>query len=178
MLALLAEAAASPENGKWLAHDKNEIIWGTLAFFVVVALLMWKAAPAIRKAMTGRTERIQAELDAATLQRTEAEGERDRIKAALADSDAEASRIVADAHETAAKLKENIAERTVSEIALLRERASADIDATRRQSLADLTGDVSRLSLGAAEQLVEHNLGDDAQQSLIESYIARVGVSN
>lgn len=177
MIAFLL-ASESDGNGYWLPHDIKEVILGSIAFLIVAGLLVWKAGPAIKAAMTGRTERIQAELDAATLQRTEAEAERDRIKAALADSDAEASRIVADAHETAVKVKENIAERTVAEIALLRERAVADLEATRRQSLADLTGDVSRLSLGAAEQLVDHNLGDDAQQSLIESYIARAGVSN
>ena len=171
-------AAESAQNGKWLPHDTNEIIWGTIAFLLVALLLYRKAAPAITKAMKGRTQRIQEELDGAALLRTDAEAERDRIKAALADSDAEASRIVSEAQETAVKLKVNFIERTESDIVALRERHAIDLESTRRQALADLTGEVSRLSLGAAERLVETNLNDHTQQSLIEGYIARVGAVN
>lgn len=178
MVNALVIASESAGNGKWLAHDINEVYWGSLAFVCVVGLLWWKAGPAITKAMKGRTARIQEELDGSALLRADAEAERDRIKAALADSDAEASRIVAEAQETAAKVKESIAERTEAEIVSLRERHAADMATTGRQAMADLTGEVSRLSLGAAERVIEANLDPDTQQSLIEGYIARVGATN
>ena len=60
---ILAEESGG--NGYWFAHDTNEIILGTIAFLLVMSVLTWKAGPAIKKAMVGRTERIQAELDAA-----------------------------------------------------------------------------------------------------------------
>jgi len=44
--------------------------------------------------------------------------------------------------------------------------------------VADLTAEVSRLALGAAERVVSHNLDDAAQQQLIEKYISQVGSSN
>ena len=178
MLALLAITDEPTPNGYWLSHDINEVIWGSIAFFIIVALLVWKVGPFLMKAQRGRTERIQSELDVATLHRTEAEGERDRIRAALADSDTEAARIVEEARVTAEQLATSIAARTETDIAALRERSVVDMEATRRQAVADLTAEVSRLSLGAAERVVAHHLDDTSQQELIEQYITRGGANN
>ena len=170
--------AVAHENGYWLPGDINEVIWGSIAFVIIVALLVWKAGPAIKKAMSGRTERIQGEMDAAAALRTDAEGERDRIRTALADSDSEAARIVEAARQTADKLRVDLAARADAAVTALRERGTADLEAARRQAESDLRIEVSKLALGAAEQVVHANLDDDTQQSLIESYIAQVGSTN
>lgn len=176
---MLAQLIAEAEgNGLWFPHDINELIWGSIAFVIVMALLVWKAGPPIRNAMTARTDRIQGELDAAAELRTDAEAERDRITTALADSDVEAARIVSEAHEAAKHATANIAARADADIVALRERAAADLDATRRQAVADLENEILRLSLGAAERVVERNLDDAAHQELIERYIAQVGATS
>ena len=52
---MITTILAVTKNGYWFGHDINEIIFGTIAFFVISGLLVWKASPAIRKAMnTGR----------------------------------------------------------------------------------------------------------------------------
>ena len=43
---------------------------------------------------------------------------------------------------------------------------------------ADLTAEVSRLALGAAEKVIESNLSEATQQALVESYISQVGAAN
>ena len=173
-LALLAEEG----NGKWLPHDNNEVIWGTIAFFLVMGLLIWKAGPTIKAAIAARPERISGELDSATEARTAAEAERDRIKAALADSDSEAARIVEEARQTADRLRADIEARAEGEVATLRERNAHDIATARRQAESDLVGEVSRLALGAAEKVVHNNLDDATQQALIENFISQVGANN
>ncbi|HVQ21993.1 MAG TPA: F0F1 ATP synthase subunit B, partial [Candidatus Saccharimonadia bacterium] len=137
----------------------------------MVALIVWKAGPFIKKAMLDRTARISTELSDAEGDRTGAEAERDRITASLADSDSESARIVEEARQTADRLTIDLEAKAHADAALLRERAAADLDATRRQAVADLTSEVSRLALGAAEQVVHGNLDDAAQQQLIEQYI-------
>jgi len=171
-------AAESEGNGFWLPHDINEVIWGTIAFVIVVGVIVWKGGPAIKTAMAARPERISGELSAATDALSAAEAKRDDIKSALADSDSEAARIVAEAHETAERLTAEIIERAHVEAASVRSRALVDIESSRRQATTDLTHDISRLALGAAEQVVHNNLDDTTQQSLIEAYIAQVGSSN
>ena len=175
---VLTILASESPNGPWLPGDLNEVIWGTIAFLIVFALL-WKFAKApIAKALAGRTQRIADELGEAEQARVAAEEERDRIKAALADSDAEAARIIEDARQSADSLRTDLAARAEAEIASLRERAESDLATTRAQAEADLSGEVSRLALGATEQVVQSTLDDPAQQRLIDDYIRQVGNQN
>ncbi len=176
-IALLA-AEEGAENGFWLPHDLKEVLWGTLAF-LVVAFLLWKYArkPAASMA-SGRIERISGEIDAAAQTRLTAEAERDRIKAALADSGSEAARLIEDARRSADQLSVDVAARTEVEIAQMRERAAADLASTRTQAASDLSGELSRLSLGAAERVVESSLDAASQQRLIDQYISQVGSQN
>ncbi len=46
------------------------------------------------------------------------------------------------------------------------------------QATADLSGELSRLALGAAEEVVASSLDDAAQQRLIDDYISQVGAQN
>ena len=54
----------------------------------------------------------------------------------------------------------------------------ADIEASKAQAIADLTGEVASLSIGAAEVVVQRNLDRDTQVQLIENYINQVGSTN
>jgi len=170
--------AAEAPNEWWLPGDKNEVIWGTLAFLIVAVLLVKFGREPVRKYFANKTAAVEEQLGAAEQARIDAEAERDRIKAALADSDAEAARIIEDARQSADRLRSDIEARTVTEIAQLRERAEADLATTRTQATADLTGEVSRLALGATEQVVGSSLDDSAQQRLIDDYIRQVGSQN
>ena len=176
-ITLLAAEGHEP-NGAWLPHDINEVIWGTITFLIVLGILYWKGAPFVKKAMVDRTARIATQLTDAESDRTGAEAERDRITAALADSDSEAARIVEEARQTADRLATDLGAKAHADAATLRDRAAADLESTRRQAVADLTAEVSRLALGAAEQVVTSNLDDVAQQQLIEQYISQVGATN
>lgn len=175
--ALLA-AEEGAENGFWLPHDINEVIWGSLAFLVVAAL-MWKfARKPVAAFLTGRIAGIAATLDAAEQSRLAAEAERDRIKAALADSDTEAARIIEAACTSADQLGRDTEVRAARDAEQVHERATADLAATRTQAESDLAGELARLSLGAAERVVESSLDEASQQRLINSYISQVGSQN
>ena len=176
---MIATLLASEEggNGFWLPHDLNEVFWGTLAFLIVFGLLAWKAGPAIKNGLAARPARIKDAIDSAESARVAAEGERDGVKSALADSDAEAARILTEARETAAKLVADGRTRAEADAVLVRERVEGEIAAAQRQAQSDLAAEVSRLALGAAEKVVATNLDDATQQSLIDSYISQVGTA-
>lgn len=170
--------AAEGPNYFWLPYDFNEVIWGSLAFFVV-AFLLWKfARKPLQEMLSNRITSVSDELGAATQTRLTAEAERDRIKAALADSDSEAGRIIEEARRSADQLAVDTAARTEVDITNLRQRATADLASTRTQAESDLSGELSRLSLGAAERVVEGSLDPEAQQRLIDQYINQVGSQN
>jgi F-type H+-transporting ATPase subunit b len=167
--------ASEGPNGPILASDINEVIWGSIAFFVIAFLLVWKGGPPIVKAWNGRIQRIEGELDAAAGERGEAEARQRDIAGRVADLDAEHDRILTEAHETATSVKAQIAERAQAEAAELTARARTDIEASRAQAMADLHHEVADLALGAAEAVVANSLDAGRQNDLIERYIDTVG---
>lgn len=177
-ITLATSMFASEGNGYWFPADMNEVIWGSLAFLIVAVLLVKFAKSFVATGLKSRSAGIADRLGAASSARAAAEAERDRIKAALADSESEAGRIVEDARRAADQLGVDTAARTEAEIAALRERAVTDLAATRLQATADLSGELSRLAFGAAEEVVVSTLDDATQQRLIDAYISQVGAQN
>jgi len=176
MLFLFAEEEHH-ENGIHLAGDTNEIIWGSLAFFVLMGLIWWKGGPAIKKMFTGRTERIRSELAAAADERSAAEAALTESSADLPDVSTEESRIRAEAVETAARLKSDMASKAEADAEAIVARAHADAENQKNQGLADLREEVARLTKGAAEAVVGQNLDSASHADLIDNYISQVGQS-
>lgn len=173
---LLVEEGA--ENAFWLPHDIWEVFWGSLAFLIVMGLLWKFAKKPGSDYFAKRSGGIAESLDDAATARGTAESERDEVKAALADSDAEAARILEEARRSADVLATDIAARTERDVASVYERAAIDLAATRSQTEAELSGELSRLAFGAAEQVVTDELDDSSQQRLIDTYINNIGGQN
>jgi len=157
-----------------LLPETNEIIWGTFGFLIVFAFLAWKGIPAIRNTMDARTERIRGDLEGAESAKAEAQSVLDEYRAQLADAKAEAGRIIEEARSAADDVRRDQAARLQTELAEMRERAGADVEAAKAQAIADLRGEVATLAIGAAEVVVGRNLDHDTQAQLVEQYIASV----
>ena len=161
-----------------IVPDATDLIWGGLAFLILL-LAMWKwALPGIKTGLNGRSERISGDLAKADSARREAEELLATYQRLVAESKAEATRIIEDARATAEGLKADMARRAEAEIAEMRERAARDVEASKAQAIADLTGEVASLAIGAAEVVVQRNLDRDTQVALIENYINQVGSAN
>jgi F-type H+-transporting ATPase subunit b len=157
-----------------LVPEKNEVIWGTFGFLIVFAFLAWKGIPAIRNTMDARTERIRGDLEGAESAKAEAQSVLDEYRAQLADAKAEAGRIIEEARSAADGVRRDQEARLQTELAGMRERAAADVEAAKAQAIADLRGEVATLAIGAAEVVVGRNLDHDTQAQLVEQYIASV----
>lgn len=157
-----------------LLPETNEIIWGAVGFLVVLFFVTKMGLPAIKKGMNARTERIRADLEAAENQRTEADTLLAEYRAQLNDAKNESARIIEEARQSADALKRDQEARLQSELADLRSKAAADIEAAKVQAIADLRGEVAQLAVGAAEVVVGKNLDQATQVQLIEDYINQV----
>jgi len=174
---MLSILAAEGPNGLQLASDMKEVYWGSAAFFVLLALIVWKAGPSIKAAISGRTDRIRAELAAAEAERVEAERALTAKAADVPDVTVEQTRIRAEAAETAARLKTDMAAKAKSDAAALVSRANADVAGQRSQALADMREEVARLTRDATEAVVTDKLDATTQADLIDQYISQVGQS-
>ena len=155
----------------------NELIWGAIAF-VVLLFLMWKFAyPGIKKGMDDRADRIRRSVEDADNAKAQAETELAQYRAQLADAKNESARIVEEARQQADALKREREAALQTELAGMRERAAADIEASKAQAVADLRAEVARLAIGAAEVVVQKNLDASTQTQLVENYINQVGAN-
>jgi F-type H+-transporting ATPase subunit b len=152
-----------------------EMIWGGLAFLIVLLLLIKFAFPALRKGVKAREEKIRSDLEGAERVRQEAEDERARYQAQLGDARAEANRMVEEARQAADRIRNETVSRAEQEAADIRSRATDDIEAARARAMADLRAQVANMSVELAEKIVERSIDRSAQEQLIESYISSVG---
>jgi len=174
----LAEEADDPEacqeSPNLILPATDELVWGSISFAVLLFLLYKYAYPPVKQAMEARTERIRAELQAADTAKAEAQGVLDEYRAQLNDAKAEAGRIIEEARQAADAIKRDQEVRLQSELAELRQRAVADIDAAKANAMSDLRGEVALLAIGAAEAVVQRNLDPATQTQLVEDYINQV----
>ena len=152
-----------------------EIIWGGLAFLIVLAVLMKFAFPALKKGLKARSDQIRDDLESASRAREEAEAESAQYRAAIGDARSEGNVIVEEARADAERIRREVVARAETEAADIRERAQEDIRLAQERAVSDLRAQVADLSIGLAEKVVEHNLDRDTQVALIESYINSVG---
>ncbi len=167
------EGCQSAQNP--IIPEVNEIIWGGIAFVVLLALMQWKLFPAVRRAMDRRSEKIRSDLDAAEQARTEASEVKSRYEAEMADAQNEADRIIEEARSEADRVRVDLIARAEADAAEVRRRSAQDAKVAKSQAIQDLKSEVSEIVIGAAETVIRRNLDHDAQMEMIEDYIAQVG---
>jgi F-type H+-transporting ATPase subunit b len=153
----------------------NELIYGGLAFLVLLVVLWKFGVPAASKMMTARTEKIRADLDAAETAKTEAEIVLAEYQRQLAEAKAESARIVEEARVQADQVAKDIKARAEAEANELRQRNAEQVGAERDRVLGELQGQVASLAIDFAEKVVESSLDRETNTRLIENYIASVG---
>jgi len=161
-----------------IVPEVNEIIWGSISFFIVLGLLAKFAFPALKRAMAAREEQIRADLEAAERTRTESEDARRQYEQQIANAREEAGRIIEEARQAAEAVRADVLARAEQEAADTRSRAEADIALQRDRVLAELRGEVATMSIDLASRIVERNLDTDANRQLVDSFIDQVGRSN
>ncbi len=152
----------------------DEVIWGTLAFIVLLVFMKWKGFPLVKGAMDARADKIRADLDAADKAKAEALRTQSEYGAALAEAKSTASRIIDEARDQASQLERDLRARAEAEIDEQRARAAAEISTARSQAIEDLRSEVSVIAIGAAERVVGVGLDNDRHRRLIDRYIDEV----
>jgi F-type H+-transporting ATPase subunit b len=161
-----------------LLPEANEVIWGSLAFAVLL-VAMWKwGVPAVKNMEKAREDRIRNDLESAERARLEADTEKEQYLAQLADARNEGARIIEEARQSAEAVRRDLTARAEEEANEIRQRAQADIANQRAQALAQLRDEVAQLSIDLAGRIVERNLDDDTNRELVNSFIEQVGRSN
>jgi F-type H+-transporting ATPase subunit b len=155
--------------------ERNEIIWGGLAFLVLFVVLWRFALPPIRNMVKQREDRIRDDLERAEQAKVEAEGVLEDYRRQLAEARTEASQIIEASREQAEEVRRELIAKAEADAAEVRQRAAEDARLAADRVMSELRSSVADLSIELAEKVVERNLDHDTQIALIESYINQVG---
>ena len=154
--------------------ETNEIIWGGLAFLIILGALWRFGLPAVKKAMDARTERIRTSLDEADKAKADAEALRADYQRQLNEARSEAARIIEEARQQADAVRRDLTQRAEAEASELRRRNAEQLEAERARVLGELRGQVAVLAVDAAERVVRANLDTEANRRLVEDYIRNI----
>jgi len=167
-------AAPAQQAPNPILPSTTELLWGTVSFVVLCALMYKYAFPAVQKAMAARAEKIRSSLDEAEKVRSDAHAILEDYQRQLADARNEANRIIEEARQAADQLRQDMVRRADEEVAELRRRNTEDLKAAQQQVLSQLRVQVRDLALELAEKVVAENLDRERNLALVDQFIAEL----
>jgi F-type H+-transporting ATPase subunit b len=158
--------------------ERDELIWGAVAFFALFALLSRVAFPALRRGLESREQAIRAELERAEQARLEGEQSRENYERQLAGARTEADRIIREAGEAAEAVRRERVARAEEEARQVLEKARQDAEQEKQRAFADLRRVMADISIEAATRVLNKELEDpNAQRQLVEQFISEASAS-
>jgi len=166
---------AAEGGGINLFPELNELIWTTINFVVLLAVLYVFLFKPLLKAISTRELEIQTSLQKAAEDRVEAERLRKDFEAAIANAHREAHDIIAKATKAAEATKDQIEAEARAKAVDLVENATRTIEREKVKAIAELREEVATLAVAIAGKVIEKNLDTDEQKRLAERFVAEVG---
>ena len=176
LAAVLSALAEGGEEAKEVVNpvipDIPELIWGGIAFFLLLILMNWVLLPPIKQAMRKREEQLRGDEEAAERAVVESEQVRRDYDATIAEARAEAGRLVDEARHSADPQRSEIVRAAEDEVTALKQAALAELDAERSAALSNLRGDVAAIAVAAAGKVVQQPLDVSANQSVVDAFVS------
>jgi F-type H+-transporting ATPase subunit b len=172
-------AEAEPSGTDLILPAIDELIWGAVAFALVLFVLNKFAFPKLREAVEAREKQIQGDLEAAERAKTDAENEKRQYQQQIADSRGEANRIVEEARQQAEQVRKDVIAKAQAEAEAITTRAQESIAAERASTMQELQATVAAMSIQLAEKVVGRSIDASAQKEMVDAYIRDVaGMGN
>ncbi len=151
--------------------DIPEVIWGAIAFFLLLILMWAVCLPPIKKGMRQREEALQADAEAAERAAVEATLVRRDYDATIAEARAEAARVIEEARRASDARRTEIISAVEAELSVERQAALAEIETDRQAALVQLRGEVGGLAVAAASKVVQKELDTGANQATVDEHV-------
>ena len=172
--AFAAEGAEAAPRG--LLSPAGGLMFWTMVIFLVLFFVLSKFAfKPILAAVQGREQALRDAMDQATADRDAAAAELAEQKKQLDAARGEAQKIIADGRVMAEKMRTDLLEQTKVQQGEMLERAKRDIASEKNAAIADLRREAVDLAIKGASKVIEKNLDDAQNRTLIENYLVSVG---
>jgi F-type H+-transporting ATPase subunit b len=172
---LLAQEAAEGETRNPILPAWNELIWGTIAFLILLFLMYRTVFPSINKAFKDRRANIEGKLEQAERDREEAEQLLEQYRRRLRDAEDETQRILEEARSNAERVRRDLLAKAEGDAGRELDRARQAIRAERDQAIRQLRNEVGTLAVELATRVVGDSLDRERQLRLVDEYIEELG---
>jgi F-type H+-transporting ATPase subunit b len=171
---VVAQEAAEHEQSPILPAS-NELIWGTVAFLILLFLMYRTVFPSINQAYKDRRANIEGKLEKAEKDREDAEQLLEQYRRRLRDAEDETIRILEDARANADRVRRELLDRAEADAGRELDRARQAIRGERDQAIRQLRNEVGTLAVELATRVVGDSLDRDRQLRLVDEYIDELG---
>jgi F-type H+-transporting ATPase subunit b len=172
---LLAQETAQEESRNPILPAANELIWGAVAFFLLLFLMYRTVWPQVNQLYQQRRASIEGRLQQAEKERAEAEQLLERYRRRLAAAEDETQRILEEARASAERVRKDLLAKADADAERQLERARQMIRSERDQAIRQLRVEVGVLAVELATRVVGDSLDRERQLRLVDQYIDQLG---
>ena len=168
-------AAAADTTGQRLPilPLMGELIFGLVAFAILLWVVTKKVVPNLEKAYAERTAAIEGGMQQAEEAQQQAQAALEQYQAQLTEARAEAARIREEAREQGAQIIAEAREQAHVEADRIKENGHAQVRAERQQAIASLRAEVGTLATELAGRIVGESLEDDERSGrVVDRFLA------
>ena len=161
-------------NNPLVQLDPGLFVWTILTFLLLVFVLAKFAWKPLLKMLQDREDMIRSSLEDAEKAKSELERLNKESEAIMAKARSEAQSILADGKAAAEKVKDGIIAKSKEQANKIREDAENQIQVEKDKAISEIKEEVVNLTLSVAEKLIQKNLSDADNKSLIEESLKKV----
>lgn len=154
--------------------DPGLFIWTIITFLILCYVLAKFAWKPLIKMLDDRENMIKGSLEDAKKAKMELERLSEESEAITLKARSEAQSILAESKVAAEKVKDDIIAKSKEQAIKIRDDAQKQIQVEKDKAISDIKQEVVNLTISVAEKLINKNLSDLDNKSLIEDSLKKV----
>ncbi len=162
------------ESNALLQFEPGLMVWTVITFLVTLAALRLIAWKPILAALDEREGRIRESLDKAAQAQSEAEAAIAENRASMEASLRKSNELLAEARQEAERVRAAAREEARDEAKRILDEGRHQLEVERGAAFGELRREVVGIAIGAAEQLLKKNLGQEENRQVVEEFIERL----
>jgi F-type H+-transporting ATPase subunit b len=170
MFLLFAAEGGNPVAVQLLPALTSIVVF--VVFYLILRATVW---PKIVGGLNDRADKIRGEIEAAEQARADAKAAQEEYQRALADARREAGEMIARAKGDAKTAAEELRKRNEAELAEMKNRAGADINAAKLAAIKELHMEAASLAAALAGKILQREISVADQQRLVDESLRELG---
>ena len=155
-----------------LVHDTLIMAVNVFLIFFILSYLVFNPA---RKMLSGRREKVEADIAAAEQDKKDADALKKEYEARLSQADEEVEEILSQARQKALKNEAEIVAEAKEEAARLMSRADIEIERERRKALEGMKQEIIDIAGAMAQKAVAEKMDVEIQEELLDDTLKEMG---